>query len=179
MTYLLEVANFPIECRLKKSQEVSSQEELAISILVDKATFLLLSEGESWLIISTVISAPIKLFLFIPQFFDNYDEEITGGLDFEEIEGFKADNGEVMKQILAEHKKNKELERQKPDFAKLPALGDDSEDEEGAKPELEMVEVQDPREKWDCESILSTYSNIYHHPKLISEPSKKVITKRY
>ena len=26
--------------------------------------------------------------------------------------------------------------------------------------------------KWDCESILSTYSNIYNHPKLISEPAK-------
>lgn len=27
-----------------------------------------------------------------------------------------------------------------------------------------------PERKWDCESILSTYSNIYNHPKLISEP---------
>lgn len=26
------------------------------------------------------------------------------------------------------------------------------------------------RDKWDCESILSTYSNIYNHPKLIAEP---------
>lgn len=26
------------------------------------------------------------------------------------------------------------------------------------------------KEKWDCESILSTYSNIYNHPKLITEP---------
>lgn len=31
-----------------------------------------------------------------------------------------------------------------------------------------------PERKWDCESILSTYSNIYNHPKLISEPSKKI-----
>lgn len=32
--------------------------------------------------------------------------------------------------------------------------------------------VVDAREKdkWDCESILSTYSNIYNHPKLITEP---------
>ena len=29
--------------------------------------------------------------------------------------------------------------------------------------------------KWDCESILSTYSNIYNHPKLISEPSTRKI----
>lgn len=26
------------------------------------------------------------------------------------------------------------------------------------------------KEKWDCQSILSTYSNIYNHPKLIEEP---------
>jgi len=27
----------------------------------------------------------------------------------------------------------------------------------------------DDEEKWDCQSILSTYSNIYNRPKLISE----------
>lgn len=34
--------------------------------------------------------------------------------------------------------------------------------------------VVDAREKdkWDCESILSTYSNIYNHPKLIPDPPK-------
>jgi protein LTV1 len=31
--------------------------------------------------------------------------------------------------------------------------------------------------KWDCESILSTYSNIYNHPKLISEPQSSRIIK--
>ena len=31
--------------------------------------------------------------------------------------------------------------------------------------------------KWDCESILSTYSNIYNHPKLISEPQSSKIIK--
>lgn len=31
------------------------------------------------------------------------------------------------------------------------------------------------QKKWDCESILSTYSNIYNHPKLIAEPLKPKI----
>lgn len=31
--------------------------------------------------------------------------------------------------------------------------------------------------KWDCESILSTYSNIYNHPKLISEPQNSKVIK--
>lgn len=30
------------------------------------------------------------------------------------------------------------------------------------------MEVKE-KEKWDCESILSTYSNIFNHPKLIKE----------
>lgn len=39
--------------------------------------------------------------------------------------------------------------------------------------ELEKLVVDTrEKEKWDCESILSTYSNIYNHPKLIPEPSK-------
>lgn len=33
----------------------------------------------------------------------------------------------------------------------------------------------EPERKWDCESILSTYSNIYNHPKLISEPRSSKI----
>lgn len=39
--------------------------------------------------------------------------------------------------------------------------------------DLEQLTV-DAREKnkWDCESILSTYSNIYNHPKLIPDPLK-------
>lgn len=31
------------------------------------------------------------------------------------------------------------------------------------------VKGGDDEEKWDCQSILSTYSNIYNRPKLISE----------
>lgn len=35
----------------------------------------------------------------------------------------------------------------------------------------ELVEMGIPeKEKWDCQSILSTYSDIYNHPKLITEP---------
>ena len=39
--------------------------------------------------------------------------------------------------------------------------------------DTELVQMDEtPAEKWDCESILSTYSNIYNHPKLITEPRK-------
>jgi len=36
--------------------------------------------------------------------------------------------------------------------------------------EFEYLEIQEEPE-FDCESITSTYSNIYNHPKLIEEPS--------
>jgi protein LTV1 len=35
------------------------------------------------------------------------------------------------------------------------------------------VEVKSKKAKWDCESITSTYSNIYNHPTIISEPPKR------
>lgn len=35
------------------------------------------------------------------------------------------------------------------------------------------------KDKWDCESFISTYSNIYNHPKLISDPPKVKIFKSY
>jgi len=37
---------------------------------------------------------------------------------------------------------------------------------------VKIVVDQRGKSTWDCESILSTYSNIYNHPKLIPEPSK-------
>lgn len=44
---------------------------------------------------------------------------------------------------------------------------EDSEEEE----EEEMIKLEVPeKDKWDCVSILSTYSNIYNHPKIIHEP---------
>lgn len=55
---------------------------------------------------------------------------------------------------------------------------DDSAEEEEEDNEEVLVRLttfEKPREKnnWDCESIISTYSNLYNHPKKISEPSKK------
>jgi protein LTV1 len=49
--------------------------------------------------------------------------------------------------------------------------------EEDEKPEemvvVDVTEEEGTKKKWDCESILSTYSNIYNHPKLIEVPSNK------
>lgn len=33
---------------------------------------------------------------------------------------------------------------------------------------------EEVKEKWDCESILTTYSNLYNHPRLIEEPKVNI-----
>ncbi|KAL6268759.1 hypothetical protein P5V15_001884 [Pogonomyrmex californicus] len=104
-----------------------------------------------------------------------YDENEIGALDCDEIEGYVAHDSDLIMQYAAEFEK-----KQKEDTENIAELMKDrmkiiekecssSEDED-----LEKLFV-DPRgkDRWDCESILSTYSNIYNHPKLISEPPKR------
>ncbi|XP_028045773.1 protein LTV1 homolog isoform X2 [Monomorium pharaonis] len=104
-----------------------------------------------------------------------YDENEIGALDCDEIEGYVAHDSELIMQYATEFEK-----KQKEDTENIAELMKDrmkivekeyssSEDED-----LQKLFV-DPRgkDKWDCESIISTYSNIYNHPKLISEPPKR------
>ena len=54
-------------------------------------------------------------------------------------------------------------------------MEDDDDDDEEEERLVSLTTFEKPKEKnnWDCESILSTYSNLYNHPKTISEPSAK------
>ena len=96
------------------------------------------------------------------------------------LQGYKAATPETMKHILDEYRKQRAAERQKPDL-KMSAIPEeykyvsDNEDDVDTNRETERValDVGRKEEKWDCESIISTYSNIYNHPKLIEEPSIK------
>lgn len=98
-----------------------------------------------------------------------YDENEIGALDTEEIEGYVDPNSDVLLQCLDEFEKNRRREQLEKDASAnrphLEQLETDSEDDE----DLDRKEISE-KEKWDCETILSTYSNIYNHPKLISEP---------
>nr|CAG4647178.1 EOG090X08PQ [Megafenestra aurita]SVE92481.1 EOG090X08PQ [Megafenestra aurita] len=107
-----------------------------------------------------------------------YDDDEMGALDCEEIEGhISIQDSEVLK--LAEAYENEKTEGLKlgREIGKVAR----NEVEEGVERYLENYESDqeddsdtsdegEPERKWDCESILSTYSNIYNHPKLISEP---------
>nr|SVE73647.1 EOG090X08PQ [Daphnia atkinsoni] len=118
------------------------------------------------------------------QMMAQYDDEEMGALDCEEIEGhITLQDKEVLK--LAEA-----YEYEKTEGIRLGReIGKVARDEvEGAVERyLDKYESDDDRDssssegeqerKWDCESILSTYSNIYNHPKLISEPQNSKLIK--
>lgn len=110
------------------------------------------------------------------KFYENYDEPEVGPLDCEEIEGHVDINDEILLKISQDFTKNELPQKYDKswDVCRLVKLQHDEEKEE----EIVELEVSDDeggekKKKWDCESILSTYSNIYNHPKLINIPSKK------
>ena len=108
------------------------------------------------------------------KFMDQYDEAEEGALEGEEIEGCVEETSVRMSDLMAEHEREKALRRQQLEREKVIqklSLLDRSDSEE----EVDIVKVEDKGEKWDCESILSTYSTLYNHPKLISEPRNNKI----
>lgn len=107
------------------------------------------------------------------KFFENYDEPEIGALDCEEIEGHVEMSGDLLNQCMVELKRdpndlpyNKKWDENR--IKKM--LEEDSSEEEMV--ELEVTE-DEPDKKWDCESVLSTYSNAYNHPKVINEPRRR------
>ncbi|CAH4023828.1 unnamed protein product [Pieris brassicae] len=102
--------------------------------------------------------------------FEEYDDTEVGALDLDEIEGYLPETHNMLMEAAKEFEKSQmkyKLDKEK-EMSRLQHL---QEIEEESDDELETVEV-DPKEKWDCETILSTYSNLYNHPKIIEEPKK-------
>lgn len=115
------------------------------------------------------------------KFYENYDDSEVGAMDCEEIEGHVNINDDLLLQISKDFTKNEKPQKYNKawDVCRLVKLQGHEDKEE----EIVELEVSDDGEdgerkkKWDCESILSTYSNIYNHPKLIEVPSKKKLAK--
>lgn len=106
------------------------------------------------------------------KFFENYDEPEIGALDCEEIEGHIDMSDDLLAQCMGELKHDDndlKYDRQWDDKRVKKIMEEDSSEEE-----MIELEVKDdaPEKKWDCESVLSTYSNAYNHPKLIAEPRR-------
>jgi len=111
------------------------------------------------------------------KFFDDYDEENVGGCEMDELQGIQSENSDIMKLMVAQHEKEKELKRQPHDVAlrKEAVIDEANISSDDEKDLIETEDTRNPYDNFDCESILTTYSTLYNHPKLISEPSIKPI----
>jgi len=129
------------------------------------------------------------------EFYAGYDDINVGGLEADEIEGSRnlsasvnarssqqdqEDIGEhVMSQVLTQYEKDRDTERQQIENqdrlvadAVAASMATEVNPKSSDKQIMEMFEDK-PKDRFDCQSILSTYSTLYNHPKLISEVSKK------
>lgn len=111
------------------------------------------------------------------KFFEQFDDDEIGALDNTELEGFIEPDSARLQEVINDYFRQKEKEYQRPDELgprALPSLKEEQEQEE--EQEMETLVVETPAEKWDCETIISTYSNIYNRPKVIQDlPKPKTI----
>ncbi|XP_028717165.1 protein LTV1 homolog [Peromyscus leucopus] len=112
------------------------------------------------------------------KFYEQYDDVEIGALDNAELEGSIQVDSSRLQEVLNDYYKEKaencvKLNTLEPfEDQDLPTNELDESEEE----EIVSVVLQEAKEKWDCESICSTYSNLYNHPQLIRyEPKPKQI----
>lgn len=136
---------------------------------------------------SSVIRRNKNLSLLDERFETLYENEYAndceiGALDFDEIEGsIDPNNSEVLAALAEEYqiqKNQKDFYEKDFDVKKFYENYKKRQNETKENEELTEVEIIESSKKrdsdrWDCESILSTYSNLYNRPKLISESNGK------
>lgn len=112
------------------------------------------------------------------KFYETYDDPEVGDLECEEIEGHIELGEDMIEEFTQDlKKKHQPVKYEKSgDVCQLTKMKDyENQQEEIVELEVEDYERNEKGEKkkWDCESYLSHYSNIYNHPKLIEVPSKR------
>jgi len=112
---------------------------------------------------------------FEEMFITNYNEDEIGDLPHKNLDENEIDlDSEYLKQTMED-----DYERFIPkaknaiDFARGLNMGDlvpkeAEEESESDDADIEMVTVK-PKPKWDCETICSTYSNLYNRPKILDD----------
>ncbi|XP_072046291.1 protein LTV1 homolog [Amphiura filiformis] len=136
------------------------------------------SRFTSYSLTSSVIRRTDGLTLLDDRFekvFEEYDDMEIGALDHDEIGGHIPEQGGVLEQVLGEFEEAQKVSTLK-DAREAAKDGEDVQEEDSDDDDDELVKmsIEEPnKERWDCESILSTHSNLYNHPKTIKEPSKK------
>ncbi|XP_062866952.1 protein LTV1 homolog isoform X2 [Trichomycterus rosablanca] len=106
------------------------------------------------------------------KFYEQFDDDEIGALDNAELEGFINPSSMRLEEVIQDYFKQKEKECQKPEQLGPPALQSVTEEEKEDEEQEMLVIEEPPLEKWDCETIISTYSNLYNRPKLIEDPPK-------
>jgi len=116
---------------------------------------------------------------FEGKFLREYDDDQVGALDGEDIEGFVNENSPHFAQVMEGQRKqiekNSDKMEDKDRIVQWIKDMDIKKSFHNTKDEVNnvVVEDNDPAEKWDCESILSTYSNLYNHPRTITDPPRR------
>ncbi|XP_072319535.1 protein LTV1 homolog isoform X2 [Eucyclogobius newberryi] len=108
------------------------------------------------------------------KFYEQFDDDEIGALDNAELEGYIEPDSSRLEEVIKDYFRQKQKESLRPEDLGpkvLPVLEEVQSSEEEEE-ELQTLVVEAPQEKWDCETIISTYSNIYNRPKVIAEPQK-------
>ncbi|CAH1255161.1 Hypp1469 [Branchiostoma lanceolatum] len=161
------------ECEMESDEEGSSE---GMTYRTTKSRFT------EYSITSSVMRRNDGLTLLDDRFeklYEEYDDDEMGPLDHEELTGTVQQDSLVLNSILQEYEKKKEesiIRRLDPEREGMEEEGDEDEEvsseSESEEDDLVRVVTEQPKEKWDCESILSTYSSIYNHPTVIKDPPK-------
>uniref|UniRef100_A0A8C2ZV85 Protein LTV1 homolog n=1 Tax=Cyclopterus lumpus TaxID=8103 RepID=A0A8C2ZV85_CYCLU len=110
------------------------------------------------------------------KFYEQFDDDEIGALDNADLEGFIQPDSARLEEVIKDYFIQKGKEYLRPDDLgpkELPVLKEEDEDDEDEEEEeMEILVITAPQEKWDCETIVSTYSNIYNKPKVIQDPPK-------
>ncbi|XP_042874983.1 protein LTV1 homolog [Penaeus japonicus] len=112
---------------------------------------------------------------FEEKFLREYQDEQVGALDGEDIDGFVDEESPLFKQVMDQSRKQLKENSEEEDTRIVKWIKDMQQQRGYQKEEKEEVIVSDdePKEKWDCESILSTYSTLYNHPRTITDPPRR------
>lgn len=117
---------------------------------------------------------------------EEYDDEEIGCVDDEELIGdVPTDTSDLVSQALGEF----EASQQRTKLAEVVIEDSGGEMEAENEGDIDNDESEDEEElfaqfkktekpEWDCESVISTYSNLYNHPKIIAnerKPAKTII----
>lgn len=133
------------------------------------------SHFTSYSMSSSVVRRNEQLTLLDDRFekmFAEYEGTEIGPLDCDEIEGHLNPESDILMKYAEQY----EAEREREDILNRKIL-EMAVNEESSDTDAEDTSSDENEEgkKWDCESILSTYSNTKNRPKIIREPSKVCI----